>query len=153
MQDLNDKGNVPTDEPSAEQVIATTTTVETATLVLPDDILRRGDEFVLQTTSEIAAATTDAITPHERSGHDDAVIQIEGVGDLDGLLEMVPGIEEDEFATLLHTHRNDDDDEDNTTLLSTLFHNDEETPLLGDDDNLNHSGNNPSRLFQSSERQ
>ncbi|CAJ1969368.1 unnamed protein product [Cylindrotheca closterium] len=122
--------------PSATADMVThTTTVETATLVLPDDTLRPGDEFILQTTTEIAAATSDAPL-QQGGGH---VIHIEGIVDLDELRDLVPGIDEDEFATLLHTHQqangdddDDDDDEDNTTLLSTLFHLDEQSHLLGD---------------------
>ncbi|CAJ1969366.1 unnamed protein product [Cylindrotheca closterium] len=114
---------------ASANAITHTTTVTTATLVLPDDTLRRGDEFILQTTSEIAAATSD--TPLQQGGH---AIHIEGIVDLDGLRELVPGIDEEEFATLLHTHQqgNNDDDEDNTTLLSTLIHHGEESYLLGD---------------------
>jgi len=114
-------------EASAD-VTTNTTAVETATLVLPDDTLRRGDEFILQTTSEIAAATSD--TPFQQSGH---TIHIEGIVDLDGLRDLVTGIDEDEFATLLHTNQQgNDDEEDNTTLMSSLFPLDEESYLLGD---------------------
>ncbi|CAJ1969370.1 unnamed protein product [Cylindrotheca closterium] len=115
---------------ASADVVTHTTTVETATLVLPDDTLRRGDEFILQTTSEIAAATSDA--PLQQGGH---TIHIEGIVDLDELRDLVPGIDEDEFASLLHSHQqdnDDDDDEDNTTLLSTLLNIDEQSHLLGD---------------------
>lgn len=123
---FNDKedGSV---EPPADG-ITNTTTVETATLVLPDDTLRRGDEFILQTTTEIANDITD--TPIQYGGH---TIHIEGIVDLDGLTDLVDGIDEDEFVTLLHTNRQDnEDEEDNTTFLSSIFHLDEQSHLLGD---------------------